>query len=195
MAIDLAGSPVAGEQQVTVFVRPAFVMEVHRPTTRAPSVVRQWWHRFFGEVLVERRITIVRGLQDVRETNVPPAAVIGIVSGEDVHVGINGDIEDVPLSPGEDLHLRSVRANPYDPTTAARECRSIFGDCFHKPKVTHGNVDPTVNPHADAVGRVISSALVDFVGADALDEDFALVGSPVTICVAIDRQKRRVQHP
>ena len=64
-----------------------------------------------------------------------------------------------------------------------------------EPVVADGDVDPAVEPHADAVGRVVAAPLVDQARRQAGDQHVLPIGRAVAVLVAEDAQHRRVQDP
>ena len=103
------------------------------------------------------------------EAHVPSAAVVGVVAGENVQVGVDAGIKDVAQAPAINLHVRAVGSDADNAAAAPAEHAAIGAHGFSKSKVTHGNVYPAINAHADAVGGVVRAAFVDIFGADAGD--------------------------
>ena len=68
-----------------------------------------------------------------------------------------------------------------------------FPFALWKPVVADGDVDPAVEPHADAVGRVVAAAFVDLAGRQARDEHVLAVGGAVAVLVDEHAQERRMQ--
>ena len=164
-----ATAPVAGVHGMVVGLGPASVVIEHAAATGAAAVVLERRHDFAGKILVPRWITVLGALQDVVEAHVPAAAVVGVVASEDVQVWINAGIEDVAQTPAINLHVRAVGPDANNAAAAPAEHAAIGAHGFSKSKVTHGNVDPAINAHADAVGGVVRAAFVDIFGADAGD--------------------------
>ena len=119
----------------------------------------------------------------MRDANVPTAAVVGVVAREDVQVRVDADIENVSLAPRVNFHLGAVGPDADDAAAASGERRAVVAVRLGETEVADGDVDPAVDAHADAVGRVIGAALLDFVGADARDERFMAIGRAVAIVV------------
>src|SRR5262245_21518582 len=63
------------------------------------------------------------------------------------------------------------------------------------PIIADADVDPAVDAHADAVGRVIAAANVDLVGRQAGNEHLLPVGDAVAVVVVEDTERRRVHDP
>ena len=164
-----AAAPVAGVHAVAERLGPAGVVIKHPAAAGATAVVGQGRHDFFREIFVPRRVAVLGGLDDVRKTDVPATAVVGVVAGEDVHVRVDAGVEDVALSPVVDFHLGAVRAHSDDTAAAPAQRAAVRTDSVVKTKVADGDVDPSVDAHANAVGGVVGAAFADVVGADAAD--------------------------
>ena len=80
---------------VAEVLRKTRLVQVVHPRSRAGAVVGERGHGFVAEVFVEIWIPIVGQLDQVMQSSIPAPSVIGVVAGEEIEVGINGDIVDV----------------------------------------------------------------------------------------------------
>ena len=172
---------------------PAGVVIKHPAAAGATAVVGQGRHDFFREIFVPRRVTVLGGLDDVRKTDVPATAVIGVVAGEDIHVGVDAGVEDIALPP---VVNRPFRCRPGARGRYRRRAGStraaVRTDCVVKTEVAD-DVDPSVDAHANTVGGVIGAAFADVVGADT-DQPLFTVGHAVSVSVFVQREVGRMQH-
>src|SRR5262249_25783245 len=94
---------------------------------------------------------------------------------------------------GEDFQIGAVGADASD-AAAHGDRAAILAAGQRRAVVADGDVDPAVQAHADAVGRVVAATLVDHVAGQPSDEDFGLSGDALA-AVAVDAEKRRMQDP
>ncbi len=85
--------------------------------------------------------------------------------------------------------------NSHHTAAAFAQRRAVFANRLVEPEVADRDVDPAVDAHANAVRRMVSASLVDFIGADAFDQHFALVGRAIAVDIMKDGQKRRMKNP
>ena len=120
------------------------------------------------------------------EANIPAAAIIGVVAGIEVQVGIDADVDDVPLSPAEDLHVAPVKPDPNDSSPATGKNGAILTLGLGESEIANGDVEPAVDTHANPVGRMIRSPALGLIGADAGDERLFAISDAVKISIVID---------
>ena len=124
----------------------------------------------------------------VAEADVPAAAVIRVFTGEEIELWVDCYIIDVPGAMGVSLHPGSVRADADHAPAEHGQLGAIGSRGVHEAEISHRDVDPAVDSHADSVRRVIGPAiLVVLRHGDILDEGFRrAVGHPVLILVLED---------
>src|SRR5207244_760538 len=77
---------------------------------------------------------------------------------------------------------------------AHRHRAAVFALGLWGAVVADGDVNPAVEPHANAVGGVVSSPLVDHVTGQTGDENLRFVGDTLAT-VVVDAEEPGVQHP
>ena len=115
------------------------------------------------------------------DAHVPARSVVGVVPGEKVHVRVDRDGERIAQSGREDLQLRAVGPDAEDAAAPLRKRGAVLALGPVEPVVADGDVDPAVDAHADAVGRVVAAALVDLAGRQARDQHLLPVGDAVAV--------------
>ncbi len=111
--------PIAGVHRVAVGFRPAGVMVEHAAATGAASVILKGGHEFIVEILVPGRVAVLGTLHDMTKAYVPAASIIGIVTRENVQVGIDAGIKNITQAPAVNLHIRTIGANAYDSSSTS----------------------------------------------------------------------------
>jgi hypothetical protein len=87
------------------------------------------------------------------------------------------------LSPGEDLHPTPVGSNPQDSSSAFTESSSVSSSGIHESEITDRNIEPAVDSHADAVGRVIRTTFGDLFRTYSRYKHFLPIRRSVTVFV------------
>ena len=186
------GAPVGGERCV-VPLAEARLVDVGRAAAGPTAVVRQRRNALVGEVLVEARIAMIIEAGEVVEPHVPAAAVVGIVPGEHLERGADGDLEDVPRASRYDLQPAAVGPDPDDTSPPVREPAAIGALRLHEPEITAGDVEPAVDAEAEAVGGVVGRPLVE-AERQVFHENLPVIGDAVAIRVEEDAQVRGVHE-
>ena len=76
---------------------------------------------------------------------IPTATIVGVVTGEQVQIGINRHVTDVALSPGEDLQFGPVGPHPGDTATKKLHFPAIGINRLDEPEIAK----PTSNVYLD----------------------------------------------
>src|SRR5262249_6025568 len=93
------------------------------------------------------------------------------------------------------LQFGAVGADAHDASAAERNCPAVFPFSFLDAVVPHTDIEPAVDPHADAVCGVVATAVGDLVGGQPGDQDLLPVGNAVAIVVVKEAECRRVHDP
>ena len=129
------------------------------------------------------------------ETHIPAAAVVRVVARENIQIRVDARIENVARAPAINFHVRAIGPDAHDAAATPAEHAAIRAHGLGETEVAHGNINPAVDAHADAVGSVVRAALGDVIRADAVDEPLLFIGHAVAIGILVQCKKRRVQHP
>src|SRR5439155_1254834 len=105
----------------------------------------------------------------------------------------HADVKGIPQAGGEHLQVGAVGPNSND-AAAHRHLATVLAFRLRTAIVTDRDVNPAVEAHADAVGRVIAAAVVDHVTCQAGDEDLRLAGHALP-AVVVDAEVGWVQNP
>src|SRR5271156_2486962 len=95
------------------------------------------------------------------KANVPTAAIVGVVAGEQVQLRIDGHVIDVAQPPSEDFQSGAVRANPGDATAEELAGGAVLADRLVEAVIAHGDIQITVDAELDTVGRVVGAAKLE----------------------------------
>src|SRR3546814_6705934 len=104
------------------------------------------------------RVAVFTGLHLMTKPDVPAAAVVGVVTGKDIHVRVDGDIVYVTHAVRIDFHFRAVGTYTNDSSAEHGQFVPVPIDRVVESEIAHSNINPTVNTHPDAIGRLIGSA-------------------------------------
>ena len=178
-------APVGHEGLVVVVGGPGGLGEEERADAGAAAEIFEGGEDFRGEIFEETRVSVIGGLDEVEEADVPAAAVVGVAAGEEVQERVDRDVVVVAGSGGEELELSAVGADARDAAALERDLGAVGTGGVVETEIADGDVDPAINPHANAVGGVVGAPVVDGLGdADAFDEDFRrAVGDAVAVGV------------
>src|SRR4051812_37683252 len=109
MTEDGVAAPLAGVEGWAQLLGQSGLVDVERPAGRTAAVIGQWFEDVFAEILEEARIAVIATPDDVTESDVPAAAIVGVVPGEEVHVGIDGNVVDIALAVGNHFESCAIR--------------------------------------------------------------------------------------
>ena len=108
---------------------------------------------------------------EVFEPDVPAAAVVGVVAGEDVEQRPHGEIDDVARAATKDFQARAIGAKARHAAAAMLHRAAIGADGFHVTEIADRGIKPAVDPETQTVGRVVGGTVRKTEG-DILDENF-----------------------
>src|SRR5690554_5093794 len=109
-------------------------------------------------------ITVFARLYQMAEPDVPPTAVIGISTRENIHERIDGNVINIAQSMGKYFHFGTVGPYPDDATPQHGQLRPLPVNRPVKSEISHGDVYPTINPHANSIGSMIGTAALEKFG-------------------------------
>src|SRR3569833_1433907 len=115
-------------------------------------------------MLKQYRVTIFARLDMVRETNIPAAAIVGVVPCKHIHIRVDSHIINIAGAMGKNLHFGTVGAGAHDAAAKHGHFFTAAVNGIVETKVAHSNIDPAVNTHADAVSGMVGAALGQHVG-------------------------------
>ena len=168
-------TPIAGVHRMAEGFGPTGIVVEHAAATGAPTIVLKGGHELIVEILVPGRVAVFGTLHNVIESNIPATTIIGVITRENIQVGINTGIKNITQTPAVNLHVRAIGADAYNPSSTPAEDPAISTNCLGKSKVAHGNVNPSINPHPNAVGGMVCAAFVDVVCTDSVNQNLLLV--------------------
>ena len=181
----LSSPPVAHHGNVVVLCGPTRFLEEHGSGSRPSSHVDKCGDDLTGVAFEELGIAIFTGLNLVNKPHVPPSTVIRVPAGEHVHERIDRDVVYVAQAIGVCFQLRSIRSHSYNPPPVHGQLFPVCTGGIDKAKIAYSDVNPSINPHAYPIGRVIYSAsLIEFAGADLFDQ---VLGRAIchSICILV----------
>ena len=186
--VDGFTTPVGHEGLVVVVRGPGGLGEEERADAGAAAEIFEGGEDFRGEIFEETRVSVIGGLDEVEEADVPAAAVVGVAAGEEVQERIDRDVVVVAGAGGEELEFGAVGADACDAAALEGDLGAVGASGVVKTKIADGDVDPAIDAHTDAVGGVVGATVVDGFGdADAGDENFGgTVGDAVAVGVFED---------
>ena len=192
MMPESAAAPVAGEGGVVPGAEAGFV-DVNRAAAAAAAVVGEGLDALVVEVFVEARVAVVVEAGEVMEAHVPAAAVVRVVTGEDVHQRADGDFEDVARARGVDFESGAIGPHADDAAAAMLERFAIGAGGLHEAEVAARDVKPAVDAEAESVRGVIGGAVLVTEG-DILHEDILLLRDAVVIGINELAEVRRMHE-
>ena len=154
-------------------------------------------------------VAVEAAVDHVGEAGPPAAAVVGVVVGEHLVLGVDRDVEVVARARGVDLEVRAVGAEADDAAAVELGLRPVdLGDQAVDALVAGGHVEVAVHREADVGGDVVVEVAaapgggvvgvvsVDGVladaGGDVVGEDAELRGVvDVELAVDVRRGRRR----
>ena len=188
----LTTPPVAHHRDVVVLLRPSRFVEEHRPGAGTTAHVNEGGNDFASVTLEELGVTIFARLNLVNEAHIPTAAIIGVAAGVHVHEGINRDVVDIAQPMGIRLEFGAVGAHPYHPTAVHGKLGAVGALGVDETEVADGNVDPSIDSHANSIGRMVHPAgLIEFSTTDLLDQ---MLGWTIRLAVAVRIGKHGEEH-
>ena len=178
-------APVGHEGLVVVVGGPGGFGEEQGTDARTAAEIFEGGENFSGEIFEEAWVSEISGLDEVEEADIPAAAIVGVAAREEIHERVDGDIVVVAGAGGEELEFGAVGADARDAAALERDLGAVGAGGVVETEIADGDVDPAINPHANAVGGVVGAPVVDGLGdADAFDEDFRrTVGDAVAVGV------------
>src|SRR5665213_1271034 len=139
MMVDLAVAPFDG-------VKPAGnsgFIDKERAARRAAAEVGEAVDKLAGKVHESAGVAVVSGGHVVGEAVVPGVAVVGVVAGEDVGEGIDGDVIDVAGAVAVDFQAGAVGADAQDAAVVELQFGVVlYAGGFDAAKITGGDIDP-----------------------------------------------------
>ena len=191
MPLDLARAPLHRIEPAAPRLRHRRFIEENGTHRRAAAEVRHRRDHLVGEVFVERGITHLRAHRVVAQPDIPPAAVVRIVAREQVQRRADRHRQDVARPAHHQLHPRAIGPHPNDAPALQRQRAPVFPLRLHRPVVAHRDVNPAINAHPAAIGRVIRAAEIQ-PEAQPRDQVHLLLRHPVAIGIRVGREVRRV---
>lgn len=182
--------PIDGEGCVVEFTEAGLVDE-DGTAAGAAAVIGEGLDDFVFKVFVEAGVAVGGEAGVVVESDVPAAAVVGVIPTEHFHFRGDGDLDDVAGSSGVDFEAGAIRADAEDAAGAMLEGCAIAADGVHDGKIAECDVEVTIDTHGEAVGAVVCAAL-GVVPADSLNEGFLFLGDTIAIGIDEDGEVRRV---
>ena len=189
--VNRAGTPVGSEGGVVPLGRVAGLIHVNRAAAGAAAVVGQRCDALIGEIFVEPWVAMVAHAGEVVEAHVPAAAIIGVVSREEVHLRTDGDFEDVTGAGGVNFQAAAVRAHTNHSAATMLQGAAIRALGLHEAEVATRDVEPAIHAQAKAIRGVVGGT-VGVSEGDVLDQDVLLLGNTIAIGVGEFTEMRRV---
>ena len=75
-----------------------------------------------------------------------------------------------------------------------RRLNTAIGPSLSETEIPHGDIDPAIDTHTYAVGRMVCSSLGNVIGTDALDQAL-LINHAVAVGVLVQGEEGRVHDP
>ena len=115
-------------------------------------------------MLEQYRVTILAGLKLVRKSDIPATAIISIVPGKCIHIGIYGNIIDIARTMGIYFQLSTVRPHPHYTPSKHGQLFTITVYRIMKPKITYSYIYPAVNTHSYSIRSMVCAPAAQIVG-------------------------------
>ena len=116
---------------------------------------------FVAEILKQPWVAVILEAREMMEADVPPAAVVRIIAGENIQQRRDCRLQDVASPARVDLQARAVGPHAGDATTAKLHFPPIRALRLHVAEVPACDVKPAVYPQLDAVRRVVGGAIFE----------------------------------
>ena len=188
--VNLTGSPITVEKH---FGKTGLGKIKSPGATTAPKV-EHGLDRFVYKILIETRIAVIRSVGEVMHADVPSFSVVGVVAGKEIKRRTDRHVADVARVIGIDFQLGAIGTHPgYSPTVQSHHFSVGALGVFHA-KVTHGDVEPTIDAHAAAIGGVIRSPRMAKTESNVFKKDFVFIGHAVSGGVAERAEKWRMNE-
>src|SRR5206468_4658900 len=123
--VNPAAAPIAGEWRVVPFGGDAGFVDPCGAAASPAAVVVQRLNDFVGEVFGKGGIAVVGEAGVVMEANIPTAAVVGVVAGDDVEFGADGGFENIAGAVRVDVQARAVGADADDAAAAQLDFAAV----------------------------------------------------------------------
>src|SRR5690625_23796 len=158
MNIKHISSPVSHHRDVVILVRPGRFIHEISSCSRTSSEIGESRKNLLCEMLEQSGIPVFSRLEDVTKADVPAASVVGIVSRENIHKGINRYIVNIPRAMCINFHLAAVRTYSADSASQHRQFSPVCPFSLVEAIISCCNIYPAVYPHADSVGSMVGTS-------------------------------------
>ena len=171
----LASAPIAHHRHIIVAVWPGWLLKKESARTGASTQIGKSGNNLAGEMLEQHWIAVLTRLDMVNKTNIPASTIISVSPREHVHERVYRYVINITQPVGVNFHLTAIRPYANHSTSQHCELRPICSFGAYNAKISNRDINPTINPKADTIGRMIRSPRpVVFRRADVGNEDFAI---------------------
>ena len=182
VAENRAASPVARVGQIIPRSGPAGLINPARAAAGAAAVIRERLDDLIGEIFIKTRVAVILEAAEMVKANIPAAAVVRIVAGENIHQRRDRRFEDVAGAARIELQAGAVGPHADDPAAAKLQFPPVRALRLHETKVAARDVEPAVNAHLHAVRRVVGGAILESE-RDIFHQHLLLVADAVAVLV------------